>query len=132
MAEDDKIKTYKGRIVAINSLGGGTGIHCDSISVELTFEGKKILGEFVSPYLSPENILGWRRIVMQVVWSQKIPASDPALKSFDAYKQEMMNAPVVVAYHPEHGLFGIGKVANNLFYPIAYGLTDAAAAQYTD
>ena len=125
MAQEINPQPIKGKIVGATTLEAG-GVASDSISVEFAQGGIKQTAEFVSPYLNAENMKMWRKVVMSVVWNQKILDTDPSLNGFENYRKELLNAQVFIVWHPEHGIYGIGKKSDQLFFPDAYGISNDA------
>ena len=101
-------------------------IHIDTILVNYEDGEKTVKGEFTSPFLNTENLMLWRRVVLGAVLRQKAEANDDRISDFSKYKSALELKEVFVA-NDSGEIYGIGKDADNLFIPEAYGIVNEDA-----
>ena len=112
----------KARILSVET-ATQYGIHADSIIVSFEFDDRARKEDFGSPFLSEENILLWRRLVLCVVLDERVPANDGRYTIFEQYKSKVEGEDVYIAFDGRE-VFAIGKDPKNMFFPHEYGLWD--------
>jgi hypothetical protein len=121
---NDPFAPISAKILGVHSIGAD-GIFSDSILLQFKHRGADYITDFISPLFDKKNLTGWRKIVVFAVLDKKVKENDPIILDNEKYNAALKDAPVIINFYAEEDeVFGIGKRAENLFYPDNYGFYD--------
>ena len=116
----DKDGVIKAKIVSVTT-DTEDGLFTDSILLKFQDGKETKYKEFISPIIDTTGVRLWRRLLLGVLTGAKVEEGNPALKTFTAYKAQILNKDVYIGYDGEEVL-AVGKTADVLFSPEAYNM----------
>jgi hypothetical protein len=113
-----------GKIVSVTAIKTENGKYIDTLIISYKRpDGTPEWGDFVSPMLGADNIRMWRRLMLRAILGRTAINDPVVVNVFKDYKAAIYKKDIKVATDDGFiDILAIGKDAENMIYPSAYGL----------